>query len=329
MRRRSNTIYAENLEEYLDTAKVSTSYKCSPLHISRKPPCKKPKEDFDPFGCDLFSDGPKAPVKTKHPVKKRSDSRDLSNEEALEWSDFDFNSEDKNGGKMTENEEMPQISSMTLSENTAAETDESDDDDEGFVQGLENSILRRVMVIGLENIGKRQLINNLFDCGAVLSEEKNRIMDLLTKTEEDTEYKIPVRYQFWFRNLKNDEALNRKFEDQIRVYYKDVSCFIFLYSISDKESYECAERAAAAISQQVQSEKFTAVLLGTDDLKKPRSISYFEGISLQERHHFTFFIETNVKDTSLKEKLVQVMRDCEEGFNEMRNEKLLSLSSLD
>jgi hypothetical protein len=328
MRRRSNTIYAENLEEYLDTAKVSTSYKCSPFHISRKPPTKKPKEDFDPFGCDLFSDGPKAPVKSKHPVKKVSGPRDNSNEGALEWSDFDFNREDKNGGKMTEDGDMPRTSSITLSENTAAETDESDDD-EGFVQGMENSILRRVMVVGLENIGKRQLINNLFDCGAILSEENERIMDLLTKTEEDSEFKIPVRYQFWFRNLKSDEELNQKFEDQVRVYYKNVSLFIFVYSVADKNSYECAERAAMAISQQVQSEKFTAVLLGTDDLKKPRSISYFEGISLQERHHFTFFIETNVKDTSLKEKLVQVMRDCEEGFHEMRNDKLLSISSLD
>lgn len=327
MRRRSNTIYAANLDQYLDTAKVFTSYKCSPLHISHKPPVKKPQDDFDAFGCDLFSNPTekKIPVKIRHPIKKRSEPKE---ENSLEWSDFDFNTEEKNG--QGEDGDMPRTSSITFSENTAAETDESDDE-LGFVHGLENSILRRVMVVGLENIGKRLLINNVFDCGENLTEDEEnpRIMDLLTKTEEDLEYKVPVRYQFWMRNLKADEGLNKRFEDQIKVYYKNVSLFIFVYKISDKSSFEAVERSVQTISKQVGSEKFMAVLLGVDDLKQERKISYFDGISLQEKYPFTFFIETNVKDVGLKDKLLQAMRENEEGLTEVKNEKLFSIISLD
>jgi len=333
MRRRSNTIYAESLDQYLNSAKVSTSYGCSPLHISKKrqAPIKKPKEeDYDPFGCDLFSSSDdstakKTPVKAKHPIKKK-----VSNprgESSLEWSDFDFNTE----GKHIDGENPPRTSSMTLSDNTAAETDASDDDDEGFVQGLENSILRRIMVVGLEDIGKRLLINNVFDCGENLADHKEnpRVLDLLTKTEEDLEYKVPVRYQFWVRNLKEEEAMNRRFEDQIKVYYKNVSLFIFVYKVSDKSSFDAVEKAVELMSRDIQPEKFMAVLVGVDDLKQERKISYFDGISLQEKYPFTFFIETNVKDIGLKEKLLQVIRDTEEGLGEIKDEKLLSITSLD
>jgi len=330
MRRRSNTIYAENLDQYLNSAKISTSYKCSPLHISQKrqTPTKKPKEeDYDPFGCDLFScsddsAAKKIPVKVKHPIKKISNPRE---ESSLEWSDFDFNTEEKH----IDGENPPRTSSMTLSDNTAAETDESDDD-EGIVQGMENSILRKIMVIGLEDIGKRLLINNVFDCGENLADYKEnpRVLDLLTKTEEDLEYKVPVRYQFWMRNLKEEEGMNRRFEDQIKVYYKNVSLFIFVYKVSDQSSFDAVERAVEVISRDIQPENFMAVLVGMDDLKQERKISYFDGISLQEKYPFTFFIETNVKDIGLKEKLLQVMRD-NEGLGELKNEKLLSITSLD
>jgi len=82
--------------------------------------------------------------------------------------------------------------------------------------------------------------------------------------------------------------------------------------------------------KEVPVDKFTGVLLGTKcDLEQQREISFFEGISLQEKYNLTFFMETNSADKPLKERLVQVMQEREEGLSESSNKKLLSIISVD
>jgi len=73
-----------------------------------------------------------------------------------------------------------------------------------------------------------------------------------------------------------------------------VKIFVFVYSVTDRESLEGLPRAIVKAKEQVGSDNFIGLLIGNkSDLNDQRVISYEEGLDLKSRYNLKYFYETN------------------------------------
>jgi len=145
----------------------------------------------------------------------------------------------------------------------------------------------RCVVLGAGNTGKHTLINsNLPDSNNF---KKSDGVDLLMKTK--VQFKTTKKYHFWVRTL--GETSQTK-EAIWKTYYKWASAFVFVYDITDKESFKALEEAVKSVLQVVPREKFFGILVGNkNDLDKEAEVVYDEAVNFKQRYNFSHFIETN------------------------------------
>jgi len=221
-----------------------------------------------------------------------------------QWEDFDWNREETSANN---GEEM-----MRATSKGSIDTVESDyvEDSEGVLDDivLRKVTVKKIMVIGSGSIGKKSLIRNAYKCKEDEGNDEGdqRELDLVMKREEEEGEE--VRYKFWIRNIWGETKKN--YEEIFKAYYKGVAVFVFMYSITRKETLEIVENEIEKVMKEVGNERFIGVLVGSkSDLEEEREVTVFEGIALQEKFKLAFFIETNWMDCCLKEKIGKLMKE--------------------
>jgi GTPase SAR1 family protein len=272
MRKRSNTVYASSLDELI--SKLSNN----PVEKGRGSP--KRNSSADKKGIQT------KPSKISTGVFK--ENRALKTGEPTEdnsWADFDFHNNDLS----------PVIRKSPFHSNAEIEECASP-------QSRKKLVTKKIMVIGSRGAGKHHTINSAFQSqdGKDLV-PLQQTMDFILKTEEQGT--IETKYHFWIREL-NDH----KFDSVINVYYRTISMFIFMYSITDRNSFEALEEAIEAVRKEVPSEKFVGVLIANKgDGRKSREVSHAEEISLKEKFNLAHFIDTSSDEGMLRENLVEAL----------------------
>jgi len=179
--------------------------------------------------------------------------------------------------------------------------------EEAPVDQSKSLVVKKVMVIGQRGSGKHFLINSAFhsdDNPDALAIQQT--MDLILKTEEEADGHLETKYQFWIRTL--DE---HRFDSLIKVYYKIVSVFVFVYSTADRSSFEALDEAIENVIKEVPREKFVGVLIANTNESKPENkeveVSSAEGLALKQKYNLKLFMDSNEGETVLREKLLDVI----------------------
>jgi len=267
MRRRSNTVYAHTLEDFNSVADSQLA-----------------AENF-------------AKVRSG---TKRVRSASAMSEMLLEnsslpsgddfWSDFEYGCSGPS---------RPLALRKESSVHSQASTNENGD--EVSLEGPKSTIVKKLMVIGQKGSGKHFIVNSAFhseDSQDTLSIQQT--MDFILKTE--AEGSLETKYHFWIRSLNE-----HKFDTLIKVYYKIISVFVFVYSTSDRSSFEALDEAIESVRREVPRDKFVGVLLANTNENETQVVSHGEGIALKEKFNLELFMDSSEGEGNVKEKLLEVL----------------------
>jgi GTPase SAR1 family protein len=148
----------------------------------------------------------------------------------------------------------------------------------------------KCMIIGSAAVGKHTLIESSFSATTTPPETRGQTgayLDLIIKKKDNG--KLSVKYQFWVRKLVDD-----RYDSLIKVYYKMVSAFVFVYNISDKKSFDNLKEAIETTKEEIGTSKFVGLLIGMkSDKDSDREVTYDEAYELKKAYGLSYFIETN------------------------------------
>jgi len=162
-------------------------------------------------------------------------------------------------------------------------------------------VTRKIMIIGSSGTGKHSLINSCFeDRKSKPLASLKQTMDLII--QDDVEDEVHTKYYFWIRTLRD-----QRYDEVIKVYYKNMSIFVFVFSITDKTSFEILKENIAKITKEIPQERFTGILIGNkSDAEHEREVLYSEGAALKDEFNLVMFIETNHFQSSLRETMLNI-----------------------
>jgi hypothetical protein len=164
----------------------------------------------------------------------------------------------------------------------------------------------RCVVLGAENTGKHSMIANFSE---EYKQPGNRTgVNFVIK--RSMQLKTTKTYHFWMRTLGEPSET----KDAIwKTYYKWATAFVFVYDITNRESFEALEAAVKNVLQVVPQDKFFGILVGNkNDLSNQRAVDYNEAVRLKQKYNLKYFIETN----SLTEKQTpQIMPRLDSKLN--------------
>lgn len=164
----------------------------------------------------------------------------------------------------------------------------------------------KTIIVGSKDVRRHSFVHSLVP-GEVEDSTSHNSLDLVvkTKTEENRE----VKYHFWIKDCDNDQEEVEKFKGIYKVYYNFVSSLIFMYSVSDRESFNLLKKSVEEIKRTVGLEGFKAILIGLidKDSQQPREVDYQEGEGLMQEEGFAGFLETDSNDISMKEKALSFL----------------------
>jgi len=156
-------------------------------------------------------------------------------------------------------------------------------------EGEQGGLLYKVMIVGSMGTGRHTIIDSLFkeESKEKKGEPKLRnALDLLIRSRKE---KGEVeRFKFWIR-----DPSYQKFDPLIKVYYKSIDYYVFLYKACDKESLEAVEKAIQEVLNEVPETRFKGVLIGnsfgkTNDEKE---IMTQEGEKIKEKYKLERFVK--------------------------------------
>jgi hypothetical protein len=213
------------------------------------------------------------------------------------WEDFNYKTETNE--MMVEEENFDNVSTEQNSGVSEMSASESESPVNFISQNNKPFITKRLMVLSSTQADSYNLINSSFQTNGDLElAPLNQTMDLVIKSDNDER----IKYHFWLKALED-----RRFNSLVRVYYKTASAFIFVYSVSSRESFNLVEQAIQEVLSEIPREKFIGILIGNQqDLEENREVSYFEGSLLQSKYGLVEFGETSQDDNSLKEKITNI-----------------------
>ena len=115
------------------------------------------------------------------------------------------------------------------------------------------------------------------------------------KFKEDSTSTIGVEFDIKTFNLKNDKLKiwttggDNRFENIISAYYNKATCFIIVYDVTNRTSFENVSQWLYKISNKININDKKIFILGNkiDEVEK-RKISYEEGTNLANKHNFIF-----------------------------------------
>jgi small GTP-binding protein len=136
----------------------------------------------------------------------------------------------------------------------------------------------KCVVVGDSNTGKTCIIQNL------ISEY----------FKENSTTTIGVEFNIKTFNLENNLKIwttggENRFSNIISAYYKNTTCFIIVYDVTNRKSFENVSQWLHKISEKVNIDEKIIVMLGNKiDERDKRKVSYEEGKKLANKHNFIF-----------------------------------------
>jgi len=273
MRRRSTTINAETVEEYLELAKEEMKPKIKPDRARKGSGLsRKNRENRVVRSC----------LDTLLEVSEDEEDLDMD----LFYRDEEPRSQELKRSPSALGILCPISDSISSIENELTKAEERS--------------IKKIMMIGMPETGRYSLISNLF-------EEESKPY----KKEENTDVFIKKRkygseersYKFWIR-----DPTNKNLDPLIKLYFENISTYLFVYSITNRNSFEVISSSIQEVLNQVGKENFIGVLIGTYcDQEDQRKITYQEGLKLSQKYHLEHFFETNHADDTIRQKLFSIL----------------------
>ena len=192
------------------------------------------------------------------------------------------------------------VDSFAFQAKSEYETDLSEETAEGSGASATERLAVKTIIVGSKDVRRHSFVHALVPGEAEEAAGKSAL-DLLVKTR--TEENREVKYHFWIKDCDNDQEEVEKFKGIYKVYYNFVSSLIFMYSVSDRESFNLLKRSIEEIKRTVGIEGFKAILIGLIDKdSSSREVDYQEGENLMQEEGFAGFLETDSNDIKMKEK---------------------------
>jgi hypothetical protein len=166
----------------------------------------------------------------------------------------------------------------------------------------------KTIIVGSKEVQRHAFVHALVPGEAEETATKSSL-DLVVKVK--SEEKRVLKYHFWIKDCDIDQEEVEKFKGIYKVYYNFVSSLIFMYSVSDHESFNLLKKSIEEIKKSVGIEGFKAILIGLveTDSQNTRQISYQEGENLMQEEGFAAFIEADLNDVATKEKALGFLCD--------------------
>jgi Ras-related protein Rab-18 len=162
----------------------------------------------------------------------------------------------------------------------------------------EREYFLRCVVLGSRDVGKHSLISNF----SVEHKQPQIRTGVNFVTKESMHFKTTKKYHFWMRTV--GEASETK--DAIwKTYYKWAKAFVFVYDITNRESFEALEDAVKSVLEVIPQNKFFGILVGNkNDLSKQRTVEYNKAVDFKKKYNLSHFVETNC---SLEKQTSQIL----------------------
>jgi len=222
------------------------------------------------------------------------------------WEDIDFQAGSSPDGKSFCEDDTTFYSQRSKSdENPTTDLMKGKED-------IVNTKHKKVMVIGGKQTGRHTLIDSLFEKNSKDDLKMRNCLDLMIKKHQKNEEKNV--FKFW---IKDAEMHN--FDQLIKIHYKAIKFYIFIYKTTDRKSFECLETAIEKARAEVPAENFFGILVGNarhsqsffanlfGPKKKKREVNSEEGEKLRQKYGLSRFIEANLSTDNWKKEILEFL----------------------
>jgi len=175
-----------------------------------------------------------------------------------------------------------------------------------------NTKHKKIMVIGGKQTGRHTLIDSLFEKNGKDNLKPRNCLDLMIKKHQRNEEQNV--FKFW---IKDAEMHN--FDQIIKIHYKAIKFYIFIYKTTDRKSFECLETAIEKARAEVPAANFFGILVGNarhsqsffanlfGPKKKKREVNSEEGEKLRQKYGLSHFIEANLSTDNWKKEILDFL----------------------
>ena len=298
-RKRSNTIEAHTVEDYVRMS----------VEDSLRPSCRQ----FSGLSSSFCSSLPNDNVNNFAAKNFRPNSRetksvvDKGDTNANYWDDVDLQVEPFSEEK------------SFCDDDTAVYSNKSrfEDDMLNMIKEKSNSECMtvkqiKVMVIGTKDTGRHTLIDSMFEKKNIEQFKMRNALDLMIKRQTKKD-RMEI-FKFWIK-----DANQNNFDQLIKVHYKTIKLYIFIYKTTDQKSFDCLQAAIEQAKAEVPPENFVGILIGhirhpqgfianlMSPKKKKREVDFAKGEELKKKYSLAKFFETNLSSNNLKKELLEFL----------------------
>ena len=181
--------------------------------------------------------------------------------------------------------------------------------EEGEVS-VEDLIKLKLIVVGNQGTGKTSILNRFVS--ETFDENYQATIGLDFHSKNITIHDQDVRLIIY------DTAGQEKFRSLIPMYIREAQIILFIYDISDKESFDSIPKWIQQVNDVINKEVVFALIGNKLDLESNRKVTFEEGKKLAEKNNYVFQ-EVSAKTGGNFEKLFEV-QIYEAVYNKFKNE---------
>jgi len=297
MRRRSNTIQADSFEEFyeISLSQSPDSLVSDPSALYESPYCNSPP-DSDSFNSSL------SPLKGLSYAKKAYGiPMDCIGEDDDDEDDcYLATTPSTDTGSMSLSARGDSF--MSYGENYLSKYCNSGFNNKAKANGEDTTgKLHKVMIVGGMGTGRHTIINTLFKEENTEKKDEPKLrnaLDLLIRSRKENNQ--TQRFKFWIRDPNC-----QRFDPLIKVYYKSIDYYVFIYKSTEENSLETVERSIQDVLNEVPRSRFRGILIGNGlDKRTDKKVMTEEAEKLKERYGLERFLELEdmEKDTESLDK---------------------------
>ena len=181
--------------------------------------------------------------------------------------------------------------------------------EEGEVS-VEDLIKLKLIVVGNQGTGKSSILNRFVN--ETFDENYQATIGLDFHSKNITIHDQDVRLIIY------DTAGQEKFRSLIPMYIREAQIILFIYDISDKDSFDSIPKWIQLVNDLINKEVVYVLIGNKLDLESNRKITFEEGKKLAEKNNYVFQ-EVSAKTGENFEKLFEV-QIYEAVYNKFKNE---------
>ena len=175
---------------------------------------------------------------------------------------------------------------------------------------VEDLIKLKLIVVGNQGTGKSSILNRFVN--ETFDEKYQATVGLDFHSKNITIHDQDVRLIIY------DTAGQEKFRSLIPMYIREAQIILFIYDISDKESFDSIPKWIQQVNDVINKEVVFALIGNKLDLESNRKVTFEEGKKLAEKSNYVFQ-EVSAKTGENFEKLFEV-QIFEAVYNKFKKE---------